>query len=537
MTRTRISFLTLFLILLTAAFVVAVTLRARTYASVGAQSRPPDAAAPAAVDAHPQELHPEVTGTLVPVGAEPSGGNSANAPDAGTTQQTASESRAQRFKELLAQPVAASTPANAPPANVPPKPIRPTPPPAPVKPAPSLLQRIVQPIANALGVGGSSSGGGTNTGTGGSGKPGDGGTKPTTNPDDPTSDSKPPQLLAAEFNPPTAHDAEDAVLYVMASDDISGVRSISGTVTSPGGKALQGFSCQKDGDIPNRYACRVSIPKDAEEGQWRVNFMSLSDNASNTANLHYNQGAIPSTAVLRVTSSRPDNTPPTLRRIWLERRQIKGGEKVQVFVEADDDKSGMKFVSGTFVSPARSARLSFSGQKGDTETMWTGTLTTPTTVDCGDWQLEQVQLQDMAGNTASLHVDNQLVAAVKLTILADSCDNTPPVLQSLVLDARIVTNQAGSGVILTATVSDDLSGISGVMAQATGPGQGSNNWFPLTAASGDNNTVFVGRFAIPTNAAKGVWNIAFVQVIDKANNIKLYTKTDAPLVNATFEVR
>jgi hypothetical protein len=392
------------------------------------------------------------------------------------------------------------------------------------------VQKGMQLVSNALGLNNTSSQPGAKNGSGPAG-----GGKPGIDPNDPTSDTKPPVLLALVFDPPQVHDGEDGVLYVTATDDISGIRGIAGTMTSPSGKALQGFSCQKEGEGSDRYIGKVTIPKDAEEGLWRVNFISLSDNASNTANLHYNQGGIPSTAVLRVISSHPDSTPPTLRRVWLERRQMKGGERNGVFVEADDDKSGVKFASGVFLSPSKFARMSFGCQKGDTDTQWNCTLNAPLSLDCGDWQLEQVQLQDGANNMATIRQDNPIVGQVKLGVVSDSCDSTPPVLQSLMLDVRVVSNRGGA-VNLTANVTDDLSGIYGVMAQAIGPGQGSGRWFPF-AGSPDQPNLWTGRFDVPTNAGKGVWRIAFVQVIDKANNIKLYTQNDPQLANATFEVK
>lgn len=531
MERKRIPFLPLFLAVTAIIFVVAVAMRARTYVAANATTGGGGNGNPVALDPKLQERRPELTGSLFPLpnGNTPSGAKAQASSPAGAPMSAAA--RAQRLRELLSQPITAGSP------NATPKPAvlqlaaqQPVHPPAtpPKQAPPALAQRTTQP-ANAMSQGGSNAQSNNKSGH----SPGD--DTPRKDPNDPTSDTKAPQLLAAEFNPTQVHDGEEGTIYITAVDDISGVRGISGTVTSPSGKALQGFSCQPDGEVPNRYVGRVLIPKDAEEGIWRVNFISLSDNASNTANLHINSGGIPSTAVLRVISSRPDKTPPTLRRVWLDRRQMKAGERNVVYLEADDDQSGVKFASGVFQSPGKFARVSFGCTKGDVETQWSCALNTPAMVDCGDWQLEQIQLQDGANNMANIRLDNPIVGQVKLTILGDVCDATPPVLQSLTLDPRVVSNQGGS-ILITATVTDDQSGVYGVMAQAVGPGQGSSNWFPL-AAGGEGSTVWTGRFPVPKNAGKGQWRIAFIQVIDKANNLRLYTQNDPPLANATFEVR
>jgi len=130
-------------------------------------------------------------------------------------------------------------------------------------------------------------------------------------PIDPNSDTTPPQLVSIDFVPPQVQDGQEASVVIVANDDLSGVRGISGTIISPTGKAVQGFSEQRDADT-SRYVGRVLIPKDAEAGLWHVNFVSLSDNASNSVTLSFAQGTVPASAVLRVTSSNSDNTPPTL---------------------------------------------------------------------------------------------------------------------------------------------------------------------------------------------------------------------------------
>ncbi len=534
MARNRFPFLPLFLAVTAIVFVVAVAIRARTYVTANATTTGGGKGNTVALDQNVQERHPELTGTLFPLpdGSTPSSDTKAQVSSSPAGAPLSPAARAQRLRELLSQPITASSPNAVPKPAVlqlaAQQPVHPPATPPKQSPQPSLAQRTMQPANPGPGA---SSNAQSNNKSGHSPGP----DTPRKDPNDPTSDTKAPQLLGAEFNPPQVHDGEEGIIYITAIDDISGVRNISGTVISPSGKALQGFSCQPDGEVPDRYVGRVAIPKDAEEGVWRVNFISLSDNASNTSNLHINSGGIPSTAVLKVISSRPDNTPPTLRRVWLDRQQMKAGERNTVYLEADDDKSGVKFASGVFLSPAKIARISFGCTKGDVETQWNCAISTPIVLDCGDWQLEQVQLQDGANNTANVRLDNPIVGHVKLSILADVCDNTAPVLQSLTLDPRVVSNQDGS-ILITATVTDDLAGVYGVMAQAIGPGQGSSNWLPLNPG-GQGSTVFTGRFNVPKNAGKGLWRISFVQVSDKGNNLRLYTQNDPPLANATFEVR
>src|SRR6185503_19128109 len=81
--------------------------------------------------------------------------------------------------------------------------------------------------------------------------------------DDPDSDSMPPQLKAIEFIPNVVQDGGETVLAVMASDNLSGIRSISGSIMSPT-SAVQGFALMREGDS-DRYITRIGIPKNAAE--------------------------------------------------------------------------------------------------------------------------------------------------------------------------------------------------------------------------------------------------------------------------------
>jgi len=412
---------------------------------------------------------------------------------------------------------------------------------------PSLFSRIVSPIVAAItgsskpaqGSSGaqqtpmqSSSGGGRSgaTGTSGSGN----GTS-TADPNDPNSDTQPPQLVAISFAPPTIHDGEETVLTIQATDNLSGVRSISGTIAAPSG-AVQGFACQRQGDA-DLYVAHIAVPKEAAEGIWRVNYLSLIDNASNAATLSGAQNGLPPSATFRVTSSASDTQGPTLKAIWLDRPAMKAGEKDTVFVEAEDDKSGVDLVSGVFISPAKKARIGFVCRPGDGAT-WQGDVSTPACIDCGDWQLEQVQLRDKANNMTTLHADNPLIAAVRLSVSGTSCDSTPPEISSLVLDRNVVSNAQDSIITVTATATDDACGIMSMSGQVTGPttGGAAPRLYFSFSAGGDQQT-WVGRITVPKLAAKGTWRISWVQVQDQAHNLTTYSLGDRPLVNGVFTVQ
>lgn len=352
--------------------------------------------------------------------------------------------------------------------------------------------------------------------------------------DDPETDIQPPQLLTASFDPPQIADGETTTFAVMVADNLSGVRSVSGVITSPSG-SMQGFACTREGET-NRYLARVTVPADAPDGVWIVKYLTLSDNVSNSVNLNYAQGGLPQTASFRVTSAGADASGPQLRAIRIDRPAMRAGDKNMIFVEADDDKAGVSLVSGVFVSPSKSARIGFGCRLG-AQGAWECPLSPPTCLDCGVWRLEQVQLQDKANNLATFRMDNQLVQSIVVDISADRCDAAPPVVTALQLDPPAVSNAQASIIRVVATVIDEGGcGVASLSGQAVPPGGiGGQRRYVSFEPSADGQT-YIGKLEIPQFAAKGQWSIAWIQALDKGHNLRAYSTSDPVVARATFRV-
>lgn len=445
----------------------------------------------------------------------------------GTTETPAQVSaREQRYRELLNS----------------------APPPAPApkrEEKPSLLDRVVTPIANVLGMRKAQPAAtpkpqpppvaerAPSQGRAGEQRPAQ--EEPRNpNEDDPETDITPPQLLAADFNPTQVHDGEETIFSAMVNDNLSGVRSVSGVITSPSG-SMQGFACTRDAET-NRFFAKIAIPKDAPEGVWTVKYLTLSDNASNSVNLNVATGALPPTARFTVISSTSDASGPTLKAVRLDKLAMRAGDRNTVFVDAEDEKSGVSLVSGVFVSPSKAARIGFGCRASSTGT-WECTLQPPVCLDCGVWRLEQIQLQDKANNLTTFRTDNPIVGSIALDISADRCDAAPPVVTALSLDPLVVSNAQASVIEVKAIMVDEGGcGVASLSGQAVPPGGigGQRRYFSFEPQP-DGQT-FIGKLEIPQFAAKGMWSIAWIQALDKGHNLRAYSSSDRIVSGATFRV-
>ena len=173
---------------------------------------------------------------------------------------------------------------------------------------------------------------------------------------------------------------------------------------------------------------------------------------------------------------------------------------------------------------------------------WECIITPPECLDCGEWQLEQVQLQDKANNMAAIRSDNPVVGAVKLNIQSDRCDSQPPIIQTVSLDNSVITAPGSATITIVAT--DDISGVASISGHfvytgKVAPGNQPPRIYFSCRPSGDPSTnVWQGPVATSVQTqAKGLYKIGSIQVLDKANNLKLYQGNDPVVANVVLQIR
>jgi hypothetical protein len=218
--------------------------------------------------------------------------------------------------------------------------------------------------------------------------------------EDPESDRHPPVLQFVRFDPAEIRDGGEAVLSVGASDDLSGVKTVFGTVRSPSGAAVAPFLAQ-DADSGGTFTARITIPRHAEAGEWFVASMQIVDRADNPLNVAFARTTVPPGGVLRVVSEDSDATAPEVHRVTLEKGTVGAGEKNRIVVDVDDDRSGVASVTGSFQSPSKSAFIPFECASNG-ESPWSGEVAIPANADCCEWTLRLLRVADKANNTTLL---------------------------------------------------------------------------------------------------------------------------------------
>ena len=116
----------------------------------------------------------------------------------------------------------------------------------------------------------------------------------------------------------------------------------------------------------------------------------------------------------------------------------------------------------------------------------------------------------------------------------------PPTLDALQLSPTVVSNERATEIMVTATVTDEGTGAAGLYGRVEGPaatnGQTPKLYFSCTHDPNQTDGSWTGKISVPQYAAKGTWKVVWVQVQDKARNVRSYSSADAVLSGAVFTV-
>ncbi len=358
--------------------------------------------------------------------------------------------------------------------------------------------------------------------------------EPEIEPDKPDySDADPPDVIGIRFDPQQVSPGANVTVYVQATDNLSGVSSIFGTARSPSRVAALSFSCQRS-DSDESFVGTLEIPDHAEMGTWYLNTLRVTDKVHNRRTYSENS-ALLRNSYFEVIGSDSDSVPPEVTAVYLDPSEASGGDKVQVTVEAEDDKSGVARIYGVLLSPSKHARLSFSCRNEDETNVFYGQVTIPEDAEFGHWTLEYLQAKDEAKNAKTFFRTNypSMFDAASVYVYTSGSDSEPPTLDNLTIYPAVVVYEETVEIIVNA--SDDISGISSVSGRLQSPSGQAR--IPFSCIYDQDSQEYKAEVIIPANAEIGLWRVDYILMTDKARNQINYRYHANDLVQqAVFEI-
>jgi len=358
--------------------------------------------------------------------------------------------------------------------------------------------------------------------------------EPEIDPDKPDySDADPPDVIAIRFDPQQVSPGANVSVYVQATDNLSGVSSISGTARSPSRTAALSFSCQRSGSDES-FVGTLPIPDRAEMGTWYLNTLRVTDKVHNKRTYSENS-ALLRNSYFEVIGSDSDSLPPEVTAVYLNPLEAYGGERVKVTVEAEDDKSEIAMIYGVLMSPSKHAKLPFSCRNEGETNRFYSYLTIPEDAESGQWTLDYLQVKDESTNTKTFFRTNHpnMFNSASIHVYGNESDSEPPTLDNLTIYPAAVVYEETVEIIVYG--SDDISGVSSVSGRLRSPSGKAH--IPFSCVYDQDNQEYKAEVIIPTNAEIGLWGVDYILMTDKARNqINYAYHTNAVVEQAVFEI-
>ncbi|MCP5462979.1 MAG: hypothetical protein H7A34_07415 [bacterium] len=347
------------------------------------------------------------------------------------------------------------------------------------------------------------------------------------------SDAEPPELLSVEFEPEEAQPGNKVTIVAQAVDNLSGIDSIFGVIQNPSATGEITFHCgvlRNDG----KFVGYITLPPQAEAGIWTIKYMKLTDIVRNTKTYDSNVRMLLQ-AGLNVVNSDFDSIPPDLKGVYTEPQSAGGGDKIQIIVDAHDEKSGVYRVIGVLVSPSRKAKLSFSCTFLEEYSSFVGHVFIPNDAESGIWTIDYIRLEDNAANKKTFYRRNfeEMFAEAQVDVHSSGSDSQPPEIQSIFVYPPVTAYN--EKLVISISVYDDVSGVDQVSGRIRSPS--GKAFIPFFCQYNAEDGAYTATIIIQKNTEVGVWNIDSVLTVDKAKNRGNYTAHTTPQIEqATFEV-
>ena len=230
-----------------------------------------------------------------------------------------------------------------------------------------------------------------------------------------------------------------------------------------------------------------------------------------------------------------DTQPPKLIALEIEPSSIDTSAAKQLVTlnaHLTDNLSGVQEATAAFVSPSGEQKVigSFSLSSGTaTDGSFEAPATFPQFSEAGIWQIAYINLRDQANNFTTLSTEDLQAMEFPTAVEVEGAEDTqPPKLIALEIEpSSIDTSAAKQLVTLNAHLTDNLSGVQEATAAFVSP---SGEQKVIGSFSLSSGTATDGSFEAPATfpqfSEAGIWQIAYINLRDQANNFTTLSTED-----------
>ena len=301
------------------------------------------------------------------------------------------------------------------------------------------------------------------------------------------------------------------------------------------------------------YEGTIEIPQGSAEGDWTLQYLSVSDKAGNSdsvtltpelqaAKFTLNNSAVP--PVLPTVSS--DQSAPELSALSFSNTSVNvsdSSQEVLITANFKDDLTGIKKSNFILTSPSGNQTIwgdfeEVSGTKNDG--IYAASVIIPRYSESGNWRFEYLSVEDEAGQQ-TLYSDNTgpdyighkslpgSISQKTISVVSSLVDTAGPELNALSVSTSSVNVSNGSQeLIITVNWRDALSGVEYSGIELRSPSGNQTIWSDLEQVSGaTKDGIYEATVVIPRYAEAGEWNLDLWSR-DKTGNAGNYSNNTGP---------
>lgn len=352
---------------------------------------------------------------------------------------------------------------------------------------------------------------------------------------------------------------------LVATDDLSGVSSVSASYRSPSGTQyiFFGFTSweRTAGDAKaGTYVDTATVTPLMANGSYALQSLQVYDTVGNYRTYRASDGVAPATLTVQ---SNADDVAPVTTSVTVNPNPIDvsaGLRATTVEAQVTDDRSGVRYVYGQFTSPSGRQAAAFSARPVSGEPgVARGMTTVARYSEPGDWKLTYFCALDVAGNqecynnATSPKVSDKFPLA--LQVISDPADEAKPAVSAFRLSpGQVDVTDAAATVKTDFDVTDTLSGVQYASIRfvsprtvgatpesiqrygfAQAPPIHTYTWNAdgtYDVTEDDSKRMLSGTISAETTFPRydrsGDWQVAEVCVIDNVNWRSCYTATTTP---------
>ena len=331
---------------------------------------------------------------------------------------------------------------------------------------------------------------------------------------------------------------------VDAEDTESGIKKISLYYQTPVTKKDHSVSLSYNPET-KKYVGQIYITDEIESGIWKVNYISLYDNANNRT-VFYNSNIYNYTSDIMdfshvdfsVSGTNADTTKPSLKNIHINKPIATAGDTIEISVDAEDTESGIKKISLYYQTPVTKKDHSVSLSYNPETKKYVGQIYITDEIESGIWKVNYISLYDNANNRTVFYNSNIYnytsdimdFSHVDFSVSGTNADTTKPSLKNIHINKPIAT--AGDTIEISVDAEDTESGIKKISLYYQTPVTKKDH--SVSLSYNPETKKYVGQIYITDEIESGIWKVNYISLYDNANNRTVFYNSN--IYNYTSDI-